>query len=278
VTRVPDAEAAIHVDAVVRGVLDPLAPTAVDAPVDLEAVAPPSGWSMLRFAVVTGGALGVAALAASVVRHGSPVWRADEAVHAWVLAHRGVVDEWCARLVTWGGATTVALPALVLAGAVAGPGRRDVRTRLGAGMLLGASGALGVWLGLVINGSIGRGRPPAADWWTSAGGPAFPSGHTTTATIVAGLGAWALMARADAPRARVLLWSGAAACAGLVGWSRFWLGVHWPSDVVGGWLLGAAWVALVAILVTAARRRRGRTRSGPISHAEQVSEEARRCG
>jgi undecaprenyl-diphosphatase len=106
-----------------------------------------------------------------------------------------------------------------------------------------------------LNHQVDRARPPVADWWAAAGGPAFPSGHTTAAAVVAGLGAWALAQRVTSRRARSAVWAGAVAYAMLVGWSRYWLGVHWPSDVLGGWLLGAAWVALVVSVVSTARRR-----------------------
>src|SRR2546430_2671644 len=79
------------------------------------------------------------------------------------------------------------------------------------------------------------------DWASYA---AFPSGHAMTATVVCGLLLW-LLHRYGPGRAvwRTALAMGVVSVLG-VGLTRVWLGVHWPSDVVGGWLLGAMLVAL----------------------------------
>lgn len=95
-----------------------------------------------------------------------------------------------------------------------------------------------------LKAAIGRPRPVWPDPVDSAHYAAFPSGHAMTAVVVCGLLLW-LLHRHGAGRA---VWRAALALAAVsvvgVGLTRIWLGVHWPSDVLGGWLLGAMTVAL----------------------------------
>jgi undecaprenyl-diphosphatase len=70
----------------------------------------------------------------------------------------------------------------------------------------------------------------------------FPSGHSLFAACFYGALATVLAAELSSAAARRMLWSGAIAAVLCIGWSRIYLGVHYPSDVMGGYLAGAAWV------------------------------------
>jgi undecaprenyl-diphosphatase len=104
--------------------------------------------------------------------------------------------------------------------------------------------ALATGLQQSLKAAVDRARPVWPDPVDSAHYAAFPSGHAMTATVVLGLLLW-LMHCHGVGR---VLWRTAVTLAVVsvagVGLTRVWLGVHWPSDVLGGWLLGAAVVAL----------------------------------
>jgi undecaprenyl-diphosphatase len=90
----------------------------------------------------------------------------------------------------------------------------------------------------------------------------FPSGHAAL-SAVAYPTMGALLARVQTRRLlRVYVLGLAALIAFCVGASRVYLGVHWPSDVAGGWALGCAW-ALLAWLLTRRLQRRGAVEPAP---------------
>jgi undecaprenyl-diphosphatase len=74
---------------------------------------------------------------------------------------------------------------------------------------------------------------------------AFPSGHAMTAVAVWGM-LFAVLAR-GLPRLRLTAWILAPLFALLIGVSRVYLAVHWPTDVVGGWAFGAVLLCLGAL-------------------------------
>jgi len=80
---------------------------------------------------------------------------------------------------------------------------------------------------------------------------AFPSGHALASLCFYGGMAWIVRRRFRHRMARVMTWILAVGLIALIGLSRIYLGVHYPSDVLGGYLAAIVWVCAVA---TATRR------------------------
>lgn len=121
---------------------------------------------------------------------------------------------------------------------------RFARDDRAAGLIiLGAVGS-GALLGSLLKLGFDRPRPDIVEHLTHAASSSFPSGHATL-SAVAFLTLGALMARGQQNgRVKALVLGGAILLTLLVGFSRIYLGVHWPTDVLAGWCLGAAWAAL----------------------------------
>ncbi len=191
---------------------------------------------------------------AVVVSIGSP-WldsldlRISTRAYAFTLDH-----PWCeamARVATFlgNGQTVTAVTAVV---ALACAWQR--RWLLGGWLAVTVAG--GAIVGTAVKVSVERVRPDSAGALTSAQGFSFPSGHSRGATIVYVAVCLVVGWQVFRPHRRARVTSAAAVTAviGAVGLSRVLLGAHWPSDVVGGWLLGSAWVtASTAVLLRLTR-------------------------
>ena len=132
-------------------------------------------------------------------------------------------------------------------------------------MIIAAAGSLAITsVGKIV---VGRVRPPTSEAVPPfESSPSFPSGHTLNATVIAGLVAYLLLRRLSSTLARVLTVAGAAGWAIAMGLSRVYLGHHWLTDVMVGWILGLAWLALVItahrMFLTARRSRQSWSRGG----------------
>lgn len=101
----------------------------------------------------------------------------------------------------------------------------------------------------LIKSLVGRPRPTIVSHLAEAGGSSFPSGHSFNSAVVY-LGIALALASLSARRG--VRWSmivGAALVTALIAVSRVWLGVHYPSDVIAGWLGGTAWALTASALL-----------------------------
>ena len=122
-------------------------------------------------------------------------------------------------------------------------------------LVLAAGGGLAI--SQALKTVFERDRPP--DIYRSAEvlNQSFPSGHAMLSAVVY-LTLGAMLARATSQwRVRVYVMSVAILIALLVGLTRVHLGVHWASDVLGGWCAGAAWATLCWLLDRWMRKRAG---------------------
>jgi undecaprenyl-diphosphatase len=150
-----------------------------------------------------------------------------------------------------GGTTITTMVTLVTAGYLLLAGNR------GAAMMVLASIAGAVLLSLAIKLGIERPRPELFPHGVEVYTASFPSGHATgSAATYLTLGAL-LAGFQRRRRLKVYLLTIAVLLTVLIGLSRLYLGVHWPSDVLAGWTLGASW-ALLCWLVAWQLQRRGK--------------------
>ncbi len=111
-------------------------------------------------------------------------------------------------------------------------------------MIIAVAGSLAITV--LGKNEVGRIRPPQVDavppYETS---PSFPSGHALNSAVIAGLIAYLILRRLHRRLARVTTVVIASAWAIAMGLSRVFLGHHWLTDVMFGWVIGLAWLGVV---------------------------------
>ena len=212
--------------------------------------------SAVILAVAISTACWVVFVALAIVVSASDTLSLDQSILTWVGEHRGSALTSAMRTVTWLGSAAVLYPATL--GLALYWWHRDREWRAGA--MLAASVAGSTALYNIFKRIIERPRPPAKDALGSYTHWSFPSGHATQCMAFF---AMLLVLLYFASRPRLRLWAIlAAAVVLMVGGSRIYLGAHWFTDVLGGYALGGAWVALLTAvgLTTTLVRRHGTDR------------------
>lgn len=114
----------------------------------------------------------------------------------------------------------------------------------GAALAMGLTTLVSAFTSDVMKAFFGRVRPDLVPQLDIIHSPAFPSGHSNNAAVVY------ILFIMLVPQARHPLWQVAAAIMiVLTGVSRIMLGVHWPTDVLGGWMLGASFAMAAAAVI-----------------------------
>ena len=133
-----------------------------------------------------------------------------------------------------------------------------LRRRFAEALLVAVVVAGGQALGTIVKNVLVRERPPVSGALISPpGGYSLPSGHALAALLLYGVLAFLLVRSLRSRSARVAVATGAAVLIAMVGLSRVYLGVHWPSDVVAAWVLGGVWLAVCASVYLRWDSRRG---------------------
>lgn len=128
--------------------------------------------------------------------------------------------------------------------------------KTGMALFVAAAVASGALVNTALKGFFVRPRPELVSHLIEVSSASFPSGHAMNSAMVY-LTLAALLARSqERPGLRLYLLAIAILLTFLVGMSRVYLGVHWPSDVIAGWCVGAIWAVLCSLAGKHLQRRR----------------------
>jgi undecaprenyl-diphosphatase len=100
----------------------------------------------------------------------------------------------------------------------------------------------------VIGGLVNRARPEFKDPFETLIGAGYPSGHAATNVVLGGMVLYLLLPHIKTPLRRALLVAGVIFVVGMIMFSRLFLGLHYPTDLVAGAFLGLGWGALIFTL------------------------------
>ncbi len=177
----------------------------------------------------------------------------DEAILLWLDAQRaGWLDKVMQEITALGSGTVILIMVMITSIFL-----WLTRHRYSAALLwIAVLG--GFLLNYLLKEVYERTRPDFFDWATHASHLSFPSGHAMNGVIAYGTMAYLVSRLEPDHRLRRFTWLVAVAIILLVGFSRPYLGVHYPTDVIAGWIIGFTWAAICALGIEALRYFRGR--------------------
>ena len=184
----------------------------------------------------------------------------DESVLRWMGAHHTKLLDGAMLEITALGTGTVVLMIVCISGLVLWL----TRHRYSALLLLVATFG-GLALNLILKLFFNRPRPHVIVWGTNAVSSSFPSGHAMSATIVYSTVAYLAARLFTHAWQRWLIMLVAAVVIVMISASRLYLGVHYPSDVLAGAIIGLSWAAFCMATLEAIQR-----------YAERGAEDVRR--
>ena len=171
-------------------------------------------------------------------------------LHDWVRGSDDLVRE--LKILTFFGSPVWFY--LIVTPAVLWVWRRG-HTRLAVFLVVTTLG--GGLLDTIVKEAVGRPRPSLVDPVATAHGKSFPSGHAMSSTVAYGA-LLLVFLPAIGRRYRPVVFAGVVVLVLAIGFSRLALGVHYISDVVGGFVLGLAWLAAATAAFSTWRVERGR--------------------
>jgi undecaprenyl-diphosphatase len=125
----------------------------------------------------------------------------------------------------------------------------------GTALLVGGAVGSGAILSTFLKLGFDRPRPDLVAHLSHAYSSSFPSGHAMLSAVTY-LTLGVLLARAhERRRTKIIVMTYGVTLTVLIGLSRIYLGVHWPTDVMAGWALGAAWAAAWWLIAWQLQRR-----------------------
>lgn len=202
--------------------------------------------------VVAAGAIWAFSALLDAVLDNATLVRMDIATDAWVHARVAPLGLVVANWISWIGSPTV-MAVVGIIGAIV-LWLRGKRILCVAWIAAFAGGGV---LDRVLKAAVHRTRPTFGAMHGVPAADSFPSGHSMASFIGFAMLAYVLLLHRPAtPRRRVATIAAATTMVALVGLSRVYLGRHYPSDVLAGWMAAAAWTAIcLSGLVIALHRR-----------------------